>query len=353
MKNILLVMVLISGALTIIAYGEDRDVNREKPKDNKIEVKEIPHDLQLLTSITDTDLIPVKGYPTYFKPIPSGIFWPDKETIRRKKMDITDDFSCKNLTGSELVSEIERLYAWVSVKHAVGNTEYWVNKIIKPEWIPERITKFILPLKESYLTDIIRPRKEDSEHGILCDAIWLRYEIKDRYYIQIISTSQDVIVFIKPCIKERVKKPDDEHGIKTFIKENIEAFLLESDKVKEIFDMPKKGTIGWRGTPNYEKVLAVEKGIKENETKKGVSYLWSTINWWTDGEIVMFKILKDDTFEGEKGIDLPTHLCKHWFSSPLRSEDNKEHKDKEDKQKHDSDQPGHKDSPEDKNEHNK
>lgn len=211
-------------------------------------VKKLSHDYVLLNKSVVEDLHSFKK---------SAVVWPTQAAINAKKADRSSK----------------------GVQQALQSTLQWLQTVLRSEFVPDESDVELIPLK----SDV-------QGH----DVVRLRYKTAS-YAVQIMSTSSGITVVIKDDDRKVHGKPIDVEQAKIYIRDCIDKFFNEADRIKSIsLTNVQKKRNGIAGLPDVK--------------PETCGYWWGLMSWWTDGQTVLFSTGKAD------GRAEEPNLKKEWFS---------------------------------------
>jgi len=181
--------------------------------------------------------------------------WPTEEEIRAK-----------------LVTESKAVFK------AKASSVKWTKKVLQRRWIPKDIEKRLIALN-------------DKTKGH--DKIRARYMI-DNYGIQIIQNTATISILVQQFGKIPINETTKQRQL---VKDMVETFLNEHERIRKI--SCSNGTSTWYG-------LLAGYSIKTEIKDSGI-YWWGHTYWKTDGQTVIFNILKFD------GGPVKPSRAKDWF----------------------------------------
>ncbi len=154
-----------------------------------------------------------------------------------------------------------------AVSRAKASSVKWIKRVLQARWIPKDIENRLIALNDKVKAH---------------DQIRARYMVNN-YAIQIIQTTAAVSVLVQPVGKTPVKETRKRQQL---VKDAVQAFLSEHEKICKI---NCSGSIGVRSRYGLLEGRPIKTEIKD----AGI-YWWGHTHWATDGQTVMFTILKFD-----------------------------------------------------------
>lgn len=202
-------------------------------KANVVEIKDFPRGLAFFTK--DARKVLPEQTVAYYN-------WPTEEELRAK-----------------LVTEGN------AVSKAKTSSVRWIKKVFKRKWIPKDIENRLIALN-------------DKANGH--DQTRARYMI-DKHAIQIIQNTAMISILVQQVGKTPVKGTIKQQQL---VKAAVQAFLNEDEKICKI--SCSNATYTWYG-------LVAGRPIKTEIKDSGIHW-WGHTHWKTDGQTVIFTILKFD-----------------------------------------------------------
>lgn len=222
--------------------------------------KEKPVKIEKIESRANIFKDELKGdIPSYWK---KDLAWPSESEINLRQIPLND----------------------VTVQYPVRSTMEWLTTILRSEWVPQESKINVIPLKAGV----------QGNEKIPYDSVRLRYRAGD-YLIQVSSDSRDIVIIMKSINVASIKKDVFEaEEANRFANETVAIFFNEADQI------PK--TCDW-------KIRKINKSVEGVINNVPMAW-WQSVNWSTDGSIIMFSIQKLDPNNPRR-----PYLIPNWFSS--------------------------------------
>lgn len=187
----------------------------------------------------------------------AALIWPDKKNIREKEC----------LSSNKKVST------------AIESSLIWLEKVVKPEWIPRQSQLKIFALK----TDVLGS-----------DAIRFRYQMGN-YLFQVTNTYSVIAIAIKEKNSSKDIRKITVNEAKAFISSSFVKFFNHADTL---------------GNFLFYRVSELKNGTVKAVPANSAGNAWCQLNtWWTDGKTILLIAVKTEAGRSSLGLEK-----KIWFS---------------------------------------
>jgi hypothetical protein len=249
-SSLLLVMYLVGCSIESLAAKSSNDVVMEKKK----KVKQISPDIQFMPPIGAT-------LPNSIEKL---IIWPSQEEIKKRyaKTDISKKFPPVYMEHDGIKGKPIKEGA-VSPDTANKQAIKWIRLVLKPEWIPEDIHRFIIPLRDE------KPERST----VIC-----RYNINGTS-IQISQTRWAMSVLLNISDKEKIENAE------AFAEATFKKYFNLGDKMAAL----KGKMLSKESMRNSSDVKISVLDMRELRDPEAIQSWWGWLVWANkDSTLVVF-----------------------------------------------------------------